>query len=218
MILSYQFLAILSHLPNSSILTQGRMGEMVLPHSFDYSTYLTQDCTYTLSDPVHAFLHVNNILIILVDISVESATSFDATPAFQDYLAWMLDSFVVAHDIGKRWKSSPRLRESCESSNEMNLHAVQSLLSSPKTSSSDSVMRKGFLILTNFCAEVLETPDDITGESTPLCLCRCLLNLALACREHDAIQRAVSIHLLPAVRFCFENPDTLSKLGNDFQV
>lgn len=203
------------------------MGEIVLPYAFDYSTYLTHDpseahaghiCTYTLVDPVHAFLHANNILTMLVDISVESATTFDATLAFQDYLAWMLDAFVIAHDLGKRWESSPRLRESCEILTETNLHAIQSLLSALKTSLSDSVVRKGFLILTNFCAEILESPGDITSESTNLCLCRCLLNLALVCREYDPIQRAVSLHLLPAVRFCFDDPDTLSKLGNDFQV
>ncbi|CAG8977250.1 hypothetical protein HYALB_00009347 [Hymenoscyphus albidus] len=218
--------AILNHLPNSNILTQGKMGELILPDAFGYLVYSTDEssttnptpfCTYTIRDPGHAFSHVVSLLNMLVDVSVESASTWDATPAFQDYVAWVLDSFAIVHDIRKRWESNPRLRECSESSAETILHALHSLISSLKSSLSDSVLRKGYLILTTFCAEILETPYNISGESSLLCLCRCLLNIALASRKHDSIQRAVSIHLFPTIRFCFDDQDILLKLGNDFQ-
>jgi serine/threonine-protein kinase ATR len=189
---------------------------------FSYEKDESQDailhCTYSIHDPAVGLWHVTNLLSILVDVSMESVTSHDPTPAFQDYLAWMLDSFLMAHDLQKRWKANPILHEACKKSEVMSFCSVHAFLSSLAEFLTESMLRKGYILLSALCADLLESPADLSDKSIHLNLCSSILNLVAVCEKHHSLRRVISLHLLPAIEACLLDEMTCSTLGNDFQV
>jgi serine/threonine-protein kinase ATR len=184
----------------------------------DDSQLAISHCTYLVHDPAVGLWHVTNILSMLVDISMESATSYDATPAFQDYLAWMLDSFLVSHDLQRRWRINPQLQESCKKSAVMSFCAVHALMSSLRGFLTDSMLRKGYVLLSILCADLLEHPADISDKLVRSNLCSSIMNLATVCTNDQLMHRVVCLHLVPAIEASLFDEVTRANLGKDFQV
>ncbi|KIN07972.1 hypothetical protein OIDMADRAFT_111112 [Oidiodendron maius Zn] len=146
--------------------------------------------SYTIQDPVAGLCHVTNILSMLVDICMESATSHHATPAFQDYLAWLLDSFLVCHGIEKRWQANPLFSESCEQSEVMALSSMQALLSALRISLPEAVLRKGCELLAILIVDLLENSSKILNKTVTYNVCSGLLTLAIVCKRHESTRRS----------------------------
>jgi serine/threonine-protein kinase ATR len=175
-------------------------------------------CTYVIRDAGSGLWHATNILSMLVDISMESASSHDATPAFQDYLVWMLEAFLSIHEIQKRCETDPRLGESCKKTKLLSFCAVHALLVSLQDHIPDSILRKGYALLSLLCARLLENPTDLTEKSVHINLCSSMLNLVAICNEHESMRRVLSLHLVPAVQNAMANETQCSNLGKDFLV
>ncbi|KAF4624113.1 hypothetical protein G7Y89_g14062 [Cudoniella acicularis] len=224
---SYLKESTLGHLQSPAIIQHGKMSAVVLPFESLDSSAFSYDretasgsvplCTYTISDAVHAFWHINNLLAILIDISMAAAITFDATPAFQDYLAWVMDSLFAAHELQRRWRANPQLLQYIKGSTINIICAVQALVSSLRKYISDSLLRKGYLILSIVCAEFLEDLDEVSELSDSHIICSSLLQLAVISKEHDSVLRSVSLHLVPAITATLGNENALAKLGTDFQ-
>jgi serine/threonine-protein kinase ATR len=174
--------------------------------------------TYRISEATHAIRHMHSLLSLLVTVSMEAANTYDATPAFQTYMAWILDSYSSSHEMQKRWKSTSILHDACNGSNEKSISSVQALLSSLESSMSDAIIRKGYVVLSIFCADMLDNPSELTCGTARLNICRSILKLAVICQQHDSIYRAVSLRLLPAIKSYLEDSAALGSLGNDFNV
>ena len=175
-------------------------------------------CTYVIHNAADGLWHGANLLSMLVDISMEAAASFDATPAFQDYLAWILDSFLEVHELQARWQGSPTLGRSCEKVDSLSFCAVHAILTTLRESLSDNILRKGYVFLSLLCAALLEDTSNVSETPIRLNLCSCLLNLVAICNQHDSMRRAISLHLLPAVQVVLADNSKAMTLGNDFQV
>lgn len=219
-------LDMLSHLQNPSIIPQGNMIPISSPADDLESSAFSQQKEdspfplprYTISEATHAFRHVSHLLSILVDASVEAVSSFDATPAFQDYLVWMFDSFLAMHDLQKRWHANPELQQVCIDTCLLSFRNLELLLFSVGEELSPAILRKGYLLFSIFCADFLGTPEALQETPDRFKICRGLLNLIAVCKKHDFIRGAVDLHLLPAIATALQDEDTRSKLGNDFQV
>jgi serine/threonine-protein kinase ATR len=219
---------LLSHLQNPAIISNANMIPVNLPSDGADSflgfnkTVLSRDVdlvyTYTIRETRQGIWHLCILLNMLVDISVEAGTSYDATSAFEDYVAWLLDAFFAVHEMQKRWASSPKLLGSCNGIGPMVLCAIQPLLSSLKGSISNATLRKGLLTLSIILADLLDTPAQEYSESTRLSICRSILNLTVACQQYNSVSRSVFLYLLPVVRKIMKDQDSLSALGDDFQV
>jgi len=189
----------------------------------DYSIFVQQKDSspntvpqYTINEATHALWHVTHLLTILVDTSMEAALSFDPTPAFQDYLAWILDSFVSTHELQKRWQANPQLQQSCLDSCIPCFSAVELLLFSVKQELPDTILRKGYLLFSVLCADILGGPAP--SQQGQFTLCRGILSLVAPCRRNDSTRRDVSLHLLPVITASLANEDVRNALGKDFQV
>jgi len=214
---------------NSAIVSTGHMVNLTLPYdTIDTSMFSYEkddtlpdvilNCTYVIRDASTGLWHATNVLSMLVDISMESASSHDATPAFQDYLAWILESFLTIHELQKRWEKNPTLQEACKKSKILSFCTVHALLSSLRKFLSDSILRKGYALLSILCADLLESSADLTEKSVQINLCSGILNLVAICQEHDSMRRVLSLHLIPAVQSAMADERICSNLGKDFQV
>jgi serine/threonine-protein kinase ATR len=155
---------------------------------------------------------------MLVDISMEAATSYDATPAFQDYLAWMLDSFLGIHELQKRRRESLNLPQSYNKLEELSFCAVHALISAVKDSMSPTIVHKCNVLLSILVADILERPADLSGDSIRVSLCSCLLTLSAACKEDDPMCRLVSPHIMATVTAVLGDEGVCNILGDDFKV
>jgi serine/threonine-protein kinase ATR len=155
---------------------------------------------------------------MLVDISMAAATSYDPTPAFQDYLAWMLDSFLAAHEQRKKLQADLLLYDSCRKSDRTTFCSIYALLSASRLSVSGTILRKGYTILSILLADLLENIEDLAEQTIQLCLCRSLLSLVFICKGHDSMHRTISLHLVPAIHHALGDEGMRSSLGKDFQV
>jgi serine/threonine-protein kinase ATR len=202
------------------------MSQVTLPaEDLDYSVFSQQKDSsphlvprYAINEATHAFWHVNHLLTILVDTSVEAVSSFDATPAFQDYIAWILDSFPSVHELQKRWQANPQLQQSCIDSCLPSFRAVELLLSSVGEELSPTVLRKGYLLFSILCSDLLGMPDALQETSNQFHICRGVLSLVAICKRHDSMRGAVALHLLPAITTTILDENARKKLGKDFQV
>ena len=175
-------------------------------------------CMYVIHSAADGHWHATNLLSMLVDIFMEAAASFDATPAFQDYLAWILDSFVEVHELQVRWQGATTLGQPWEKVDFLSFCTVHTLLSTLRDSLSDSVLRKGYVILSLLFAALLRDRSTVFDKSIQLNLCSCLLSLVAVCENDHSMRRTVSLHLLPAVRATLADDKAFKTLGNDFQV
>lgn len=171
---------------------------------------------YTVNEATHALWHVTHLLTILVDTCLEAAYTFDPTPAFQDYLAWILDSFVSMHELQKRWQANPQLQQSCIDSCTPSFRALELLLSSIEQDVSEIVLRKGYLLFSVLCTDLLSGTTVLQQDEFPIC--RGILSLVCICKQNEYLRRAVSLYLLPAITACLLNEDAGKMLGKDFQV
>jgi serine/threonine-protein kinase ATR len=176
------------------------------------------DSTYAVQDAAAALWHVTNLLSMLVDICIESATSHHAAPAFQDYLAWLLDSFVVAHGLQKRWHANHIFSETSRRSEAMGLSAVLALLSTLRESLPETIFRKGCVLLSFLCLDLLESPLNLSDKSTTHNICSSLLTLATACKRYESTCRSLALYLAPAIRAALDDNEAILHLGKDFQV
>lgn len=226
-------LATLSHLQHPSTISHGKLSDIILPSdAFDILSYIYEstqgkddtsqsaesNCTYNIHGAESGLGHVTNILTMLVDISMESASSYDATAAFQDYLAWIFESFLTAHELQNKWQIDVTLRESCKKSEIMSFCALHALLSSLQEKLSASMLRKGYALLSIFCADLLKTPADLTDKLIQLKICSSVLNLVAVCKDHDSMRRVVLLHLVPAIQTIFQDEVACAALSNDFKV
>lgn len=175
-------------------------------------------CTYTIENSVEGFYQVTQSLLTLVDVSVEAASSYDATPAFEDYLAWMFDSFCTLHDIYQKWQTNPSLYENCPSPDELSFCSLRALMSSIRDSLSPTLLRKGYITLSILCGNVLQDQNQRFQEPTQLALCGFILNLASICEIYDSVRRLVSLHLVPMIKTILPGESVAERLGTDFQV
>lgn len=173
---------------------------------------------YAVQNAAAGLWHVTNVLAMMVDICMESATSHHATPAFQDYLAWLLDSFLVIHGLQKRCQGYPIFSETCNKSEAMALCAVQALLSTLRVSLPETILRKGCEFLSLLIADLLENSSSLSDVSIKYSICSGLLILATACKRHESTRRSLTLHLAPSIRIALSDDCKIPMLGKDFQV
>ncbi|KAF8859864.1 protein kinase-like protein rad3 [Acephala macrosclerotiorum] len=174
-------------------------------------------CTYTIEDSLEGFDQVTQLLLMLVDISMEAASCYDATPAFEDHLAWTFDSFCTLHDIYQKWQANPSLYENCPNPDELSFCSLRALISSIRDSLSPTLLRKGYITLSILCGNVLQGQNQCFKESTQLALCGFILNLASICEMYDSVRRLVSLHLVPIIKTILSGESVAERLGTDFQ-
>lgn len=177
----------------------------------------TSQCTYVIRTDVEACCHVSNLLSMLIDISTAAASLYDATPAFEDYVVWMLDSFLSANDLQKRCRKYPEHDQQLENLTMMSFSALQALLLSLREYLPGPLLRRGYTVLSILLTDILENSAELLEKCKPLSICSAVLNLANCCNQHDAMRRLMSRRLIPVIRTFLETPDCLS-LGNDFKV
>lgn len=189
--------------------------------SLDFTDPLLK-CTYSIINADVAILHVKAILSLLLDVFREAASSCDATVAFQDYVTWILDSFVTIHEIVNQWCNTPgisiALQEKCQDWTLWTFRSVHTLLTSLRGILTPSVLRKGYITLTILIAHLLENPSSLSYASVPLDLSSGILNLAYICRQYDSMRSIVSMRLFLAVEIVNVDDGKRTLLGNDFQV
>jgi len=177
------------------------------------------DCTYIICDATEALDHARNVLSTLVDVSIAAAASYDATPAFQDYLGWLLDSFLATHELHKKWQGNPSLHLSCSEFCLLPFCSVHALLTALRDSLASSLLRKAYNLLSVLCTDLLEDSAQLSKTSIQLNLCSSIMNLAVGCRKYDSVRRGVSLHLLPLIRSTFTGEDTVvGSMGNNLKV
>jgi serine/threonine-protein kinase ATR len=210
--------SILSHSPIlDSELPSDTIDQSMFSHERDASSDIF-NCTYVVHDAAEGIYHAANILCMLVDISMAAAASYDATPAFQDYMVWMLDSFLLAHEQRKRLRYNPSLYESCRKSDISSFCSIHALLYTTRAALSGTVVRKGYIVLSILCADLIDNAEDLTEQHSKSNICSSFLDLVALCREHDSMRRAVSLHLVPAIQVALRDESKCSSLGKDFQV
>jgi serine/threonine-protein kinase ATR len=186
------------------------------PNSSDSTS--TFNSKYVIRNPGDALCHVSSVLFMLADISIEAAKSYDATPAFEVYLVWMLDAFLITREVQKRWRANSSLLQTCPKTDPMSLCAVQALLSNLRDSLSPTLLRKSCVVLAIFCAGVLEDPTKLSEKPIQLRLCSAILNLAANCKQYDSVRKQVSLHLMPAIQTTMSDEYLCTSLGTDFKV
>jgi len=174
--------------------------------------------TYVIQGLDGGLRHVTNILAMLVDISIESASSYDATAAFQDYLAWIFESFLMVHELQNKWQVDPTFHEMCKKSEVLSFCAMHALLTSIQGQIYAAMLRKGYTILSILCADLLKSPANLTDSLIRLKVCRSILNLVVICKEHDSMRKSTSLHVVPSIQNILNDSDTRSTLGKDFKV
>jgi serine/threonine-protein kinase ATR len=222
--------ATLDRLQSSNILSHAQAVDIVLPSddmslfaSFvvgnDVSPTSANDCTYVIRDATEGLSHARNVLSILVDVYMAAAASYDATPAFQDYVGWLLDSFLVSHELHKKWRANNSLHPSCSDACLFPFCSVHALVTSFQESLSPSLLRKGYTLLSTFCTDLLLDPTQLSERSIQLNLCSSIINLAAGCRRYDSVRRTVSLYLLPAIHANLASGNTFaSGMGNNLKV
>ncbi|EKD14277.1 phosphatidylinositol 3 [Drepanopeziza brunnea f. sp. 'multigermtubi' MB_m1] len=204
----------LSHLELPSILSNHQ--DLNVAVLFDLDASLCSDdtpshspgCSYMIRHASEGLLNVSSILLILVEISKAAAVSYDATAAFRDYLAWLLDSFIRTLEVRNRWKANPALLGACTKMNGAFISSLADLLSSLRDFLWPISLRKGYSALSIICAEFLSEIDGLSEELCVRPISSVLLNIAAMCRRYDSICRVVSIHLVPAMSTALANEDT----------
>ncbi|ESZ94262.1 hypothetical protein SBOR_5330 [Sclerotinia borealis F-4128] len=219
---------ILNVLQNISLIARGEVTEFVLPSDqFDLSAFyfnieedLNQSslpCTYRIHDAAGGIQHAICVLSILVKVSIQAASFHDATTAFQDYLAWMLDSFYSSYELQKVWISPGTLHQDYEVPKISLFCALHALLTSTQKSVSESLVRKGYAYLALISADIIRDSSYVTDRDVNLVFCQALLDLAKICRKYDSNCRTVRLCLLPKLRTVLDDKDACSIAGKDFQ-
>lgn len=174
--------------------------------------------SYDIQDVATGLWHVTNVLSMLVDICMESATAHYATPAFQDYLAWLLDSFLVAHGLQKRFQTNPVLDEACKRSEVMIFCAIQALVWTLRASLPKTILKKGCELLSLLIIDLLHNASILSEKSMSYNICNSILTLATVSKQYESTRRSLALHLVPAIRAASDDNTLVLALGQDFQV
>ncbi|KAK6580379.1 hypothetical protein PZA11_007401 [Diplocarpon coronariae] len=149
----------LSHLEMRGIIPQYQDLNLVIAFdsqgsvTTDGSSELLRSCSYIVRYAGEGLANVSSILLLLVEISKAATASYDATSAFRDYLAWLLDSFLRVLEVRNRWKANIALHESFMM-NTAFLISLKDLLSSLRRYIWPVTLRKGYTVLSIICAEI----------------------------------------------------------------
>lgn len=176
------------------------------------------NCSYVVRFASEAIFQLAMIQSLLADVSTAAASSYDPTPAFHDYVAWLLDAFLSAHEQRKKIQNQISLRESCRKSDLACFSSLHTLLTKSKACLRSSILQKGYIILSTLCADLIASIEDIDEQTMQLKVCSCLLNLSAMCQTNDSLKRAVSLALVPSIQSINEDRSRWSGLGKDFQV
>lgn len=174
--------------------------------------------SYNIQDSAAGLWHVTNVLSMLVDICMESTTSHYATSAFNDYMAWLLDAFLISRGLLKKLQTTSTFSEACKRSESMALCAVQALLSTLRPSLTQSMRRKGCELLSVLVGDLLQDISSSWEESMSYNFCSSLLTLAAGCKQHESTRRSIALHLAPSIHLALSDETTAHTLGRDFQV
>jgi serine/threonine-protein kinase ATR len=220
-------LATLGRLYKSKVAATGKLPlfDLVLPLIDiwdEFPTYCNsgtdlEGCTYTLHDADHALRHSYYLLVLLVDVSSSAADTYEATPFFQGYLAWILDGFLLLREVERAWGPSFAIHRSAAETCILSVRAVQSLLLSMGRLLPTTLKCKGYSVLARLCTELCEYPDVLSETSVEIIFCTTLLDLAANSVHHEPIAQAVRFQLLPALQDYqdsqsesgSQNPDTI---------
>lgn len=180
---------------------------------------LVEACTYSLSDVPTAFRHISYLMSIVVKVSSATAVSYDATVAFQGYLAWMLDTFVGLREVERSFTTLSSIQESDFEFCALYFNSIHFLLKSLDDILPDTIKRKGYRLLAILCAElVMDYPQALSETSNQDKFCSSLLDLAAACNKFDQVAQTVSTKLLPGLKKLTSNNNENNRLSNDLEV
>jgi serine/threonine-protein kinase ATR len=155
-----------------------------------------EGCTYGLSNAITSVRHACHLLSIITKLVSASAVSYDATAAFQGYLAWILDSYSTIRDAERAYVIDYSTPASVIELYQVDLDSLHTLLTSLEFVLTDSIKRKGHRLISCMCADFLNCSDAIPQEDH---LCEILINLSAACAQFDHIRQDVSSVLVPAL-------------------
>jgi serine/threonine-protein kinase ATR len=110
------------------------------------------------------------------------------------------------------------LYDACKKSEAMLFCTVHALLSSLRDFLTDSMFRKGYVLLSILCAGLLEHPAELSEKSIRLNLCSSILNLVAICKKHHSMRQIISLHLAPAIEASLVDDVACANLGQNFQV
>jgi hypothetical protein len=159
-----------------------------------------EGCTYALHDADHALRHSYYLLALLVDVSSSAAGTYEATPFFQGYLAWILDSFLLLREVERAWGPSSAAQQSAVETRILSVRAVHSLLMSMGRLLPTTLKCKGYSVLARLCRELCDYPDALSETSVEITFCTTLLDLAANCVNEEPVAQAVRFQLLPALQ------------------
>lgn len=159
-----------------------------------------EGCTYALHDADHALRHSYYLLALLVGVSSSAAGTYEATPFFQGYLAWILDGFLLLREVERAWGLSSAAQQSDIETCILSVRAVHSLLIFTDTLLPTTLKCKGYSVLARLCTELCDYPDALSETSVEITFCTTLLDLAANCVHHEPVAQAVRSQLLPALQ------------------
>lgn len=153
-------------------------------------------CTYSISGTYNCLRHVGYLLHTLTSFIGDFSQPQSATTIFQDYLVWLLDSFVEAQELFRILMIMTNSPDNDSIIDCLVLNSTQVLVSNTQGTISPIILRKGYSILTLTCAKILEKTVDFS-EKMQKNLTQAFLDLDNFCRENDSIRRLTTIHLVP---------------------
>ncbi|RKF63720.1 Protein kinase rad3 [Erysiphe neolycopersici] len=152
--------------------------------------------TYSISGTYNCLKHVCHLLLTLTSFMGDVSQPLSASIIFQDYLVWLLDSFVEAQELFKILLSATNSPNIDLNIDNLILNSTQVLLSNTQGAASSIILRKGYSILSLTCAKILERKvefsEELQGNFT-----QALIDLEYFCRKNDSVRRITTIHLVP---------------------
>lgn len=174
-------------------------------------------CTYTLRNVSRCISHGKILLSILLGISAEAVLLHRATPAFSDYIGWMLDSFISLDELERRRLSISTIQNQTATVG-WAFCAVKTLLSSLQEFISPAILQKGYISLAGLCVDLFAKLEDLSDLSFQYTLNSGILNLASICGQEDTVKRRVLAQLVPLIQEAVTRESIQTAMGNDFLV
>lgn len=223
-------LAILGHLQSAGVRSIAHKTSIPLPPTETLKAILLGDeelsqgssaqCTgtYTIYNTMESLWHVADMLSMLVDIILAAAASNDATAALQDYLAWVLDSFLVIHELQKGLGERLARCEPNKRPDVLTFCTVHALLLSLREVISETILCKGYILLAVVLESVTEDHTALPDDSTRNTLCSSILQLSAACRKYDSVLRTTTLYLLPTIMARLNDERARMTLAKEMEV
>jgi hypothetical protein len=177
-----------------------------------------EGATYLVQDIHYAIRHSCYLLNLIVDISSSTARTYNATPAFQGHLAWILDGFLILRDVESIWAPYSPTQQSEFEHCTVSIRAIHCLLTSLDHLLSKPLKRKGYRVLGHLCVELVGYSGALSETAVQALFCSSLLDLAAASLQDNSISQAVKIELLPALQNLLRSEHDSGSLGADILV